>query len=797
MKILRRSMPGLLLVVVHLAGAVTGAGEVEILRDPWGVPHVFAGTDEGAFYGLGYATAEDRGFQMHYALRIVQGRLSEVVGEVGKLSRKESSIDHDRKMRTFGFARAAARTAAGLDDESRGLLQAYSDGVNAYFREHREALHPLFAELGLEPEPWTPADCLASWWHMGQFFATDGTRDLIAGRNAGRQPQPPADLEKRPPDEAPSVVKRGDLDAGWIARVERYAEEHGLVDSGPGAEGPKFSHAWVVAGKRSTTGSAVLVSDPQTPVRNPSLFHEFHVKGETFDARGIGVPGCPIILIGFTDKLAWGVTALGADQADLFLLETDPARPGQYRFDGVWRDMTVHRETIQVKGREPLEFTVRETHLGPVATDWCFARPGDGEVALKRIPMCESDRETIQGAIAMMRARDVGEFDRALAGWRFPSINIVFGDRGGDIGFRALAAIPVRSRLDPSHGRQARPAGSAADDWQEILPHELLPGVRNPASGFLYSGNHRPIESWYPIPLGAMTGTGGDTVRSWRLRERLEAQERFTPEEVRAIHFDTVNPARRDIVRLGLHLRDVQKRALSAEARRALDVLEPWYRAGASMSLAADGSALAQELNTFFRFVSTPLAFVYGGGESGLAYFLKSATARIDRDPHAKLSAPEQDFIDEALGAAWQSCVARDGADPGTWQAAARAAVQRRRLGYHESLDGFPSLDPAQAVALPALAVTDGGTISCQTSQSYTQWVPMHDPDLAESLLPIGQSERPGDPARTSTLALWAEGRLHPAPLSRAKVEALGVTRKVVTIEPRDPSTREHRGERR
>lgn len=800
------------LFVVAMLGSLCGGpsfGEdhdTEILRDEWGIPHVFAATDAGALIGLGYATAEDRAFQMTYGLRIIQGRLSEVIGEVRKVNGRETSVDHDRRMRTFGFYRAARRTAARLDPETRDLLRAYCDGVNAYFHERRDKLHPLFAQTGLSPEPWTPADCLASWWHLGQFFATDGTRDLIAGRNlsadqaserpsrgatptgearGGRaRPVAPPGLESLPPDDGPAVVKRADLPREWIERAARYAVEHGLHGGGEGGEGPKFSHAWVVGGKRTTTGSSVLVSDPQTPVRNPSLFYEFHLQGKTFNARGIGVPGSPIVLIGFTDRVAWGATALGADQADLFQLQTDPTQPDRYRFDGRWRPMTVHREIIKVKGKDPIEYAVRETHLGPVVTEFCFAQPGDKEVALKRIPVCETDRETIQAAIAMMRARDAHEFDAALAGWRFPSVNMVFGDRAGNIGYRAVAAIPVRSRQDPTSGRSARPAYEQSQDWQEVLPYDLLPGVMNPAAGFLYSGNHRPIESWYPIPLGVMTGAGGDTLRSWRLRERLEAKKLFTPEDVRAVHFDAVNPARRDIVRLGLHLGDVLKRELSANARQALARLEPWYRDGASSSLANQGAELAVELSTFFRFVNTDLAFVYGGGESGLAYFLKTAVQRIDRNPQAELSKEEQDFLDRSLASAWQSARQKYGDDPAVWNARAREALTERRLGYYEGLDGFPALDPAHAVALPSLRVTDGGTIGCQTSQSYTQWVPMHDPDQAQSILPIGESERLDNPSRTSTLTLWGEGRLHPAPLSRAIIEALGTTRTKAQVQP-------------
>ena len=103
--------------------------------------------------------------------------------------------------------------------------------------------------------------------------------------------------------------------------------------------------------------------------------------------------------------------------------------------------------------------------------------------------------------------------------------------------------------------------------------------------------------------------------------------------------------------------------------------------------------------------------------------------------------------------------------------------MTRQKLGYYESLDGFPALDNSQAVAVPSLNVTDGGTIACQASQSYTQWVPMHDPDLAQTILPFGQSELPGSKSRTSTLDLWSEGKLHPAPLSKNRIESLGVTR--------------------
>ncbi|MCA9260121.1 MAG: penicillin acylase family protein [Planctomycetales bacterium] len=775
---------------IALCSAIAYAEQTTILRDPWGVPHVFADSDAGAFYGLGYATAEDRAFQMTYALRIVQGRLAESVGNVKMLTRNDTAVEHDRKMRTFGFYRAAQRTVDGLDDESRALLEAYSQGVNAYFASHENDLPDLFETTGVQVETWSPADCLASWWHIGQFFATDGTRDLIAGRNADRRPPVPDDLVPMPPDDGPAVVKRSDLSDEQLLRIGQYASSHGLATDESGDEGPKFSHAWVVGGSKTTTGSSVLVSDPQTPVRNPSLFYEFHVQGSTFNARGMGVAGSPILLIGFSDRVAWGMTALGADQADLFQLDVDPSRPDQYRLDGSWLPMTVHPEPIKIWKGQTLDYAVRETQFGPVATEFCYALPSDGQVALKRVPMCETDRETIQGALGMMRAKNAREFDAALDRWRFPTANVVFGDRDGSIGYRALGALPLRAASDDSHGRKATRARGVADDWREMLPHDVKPGVLDPKSGYLYSANHRPIESWYPIPLGAMTGTGGDTVRSWRLRELLESRDKFTPEDVRDVHFDRVNPARRDIVRLAVHLRDKQPGSLSQESIRALETLEPWLRDGASMALDRAGAALAMELNTFFRFVSTELAYQYGGGESGLAYFLKTTTQRLADSPDAALDRREIDFLDNALTDAWRACRQKYGDDPDSWPTRAQAAVRRQKLAYFESLDRFPGLASEQAIALPPLRDIDGGTIGRQTAQAYTQWTPMHDPDLSQSILPIGQSERPNAASRQSTWELWGRGELHPAPLSRAKVESLGVVRTDLTYSaPTTPAT--------
>jgi len=768
----------------------TGYGKIELLRDKWGVPHVFADTDAGAMYGLGYAAAEDRAFGMYYNLRIIQGRLAELIGDqkVGANRRlpqgKNSAVRNDVKMRTIGYYRAAQKVAQNLDSESRMLLEAYSDGVNDYIDNHPNDLLYLFDKLDLQAEPWTPADCIASWWRLGIFFSGDGLRemglyyDIKDGIRKIRSVDPTdsaAVLRARPIRDDASVIQRSDVSDQWLGKVIDYAKDHNLtrkIDTTPMRRRPptrRFSHAWVVGGAKTTDGSAVLISDPQTPVRNPSLFYEFHIAGETFNARGVGVAGSPVILIGFTGSVAWGLTALGADQADLFVLKTDPNHPNQYSFDGKWLDMEVRTETVKIKDGRPRTLTLKDTHLGPVVTPLAMGiRRGD-QAVLKRIPNCETDRETIQGALAMMRAKDVYEFQKALAGWRFPSANCVFGDSKGNIGYKTILALPVRSSRALLDALAAHDGSTSQTDWQAICPDELLPQVINPEQGWLVTANHRPIASFYPISMGVSTGSLGDTGRSWRLKERIRAKETFKPQDVLDIHYDTVSPIKRDLVRLGYHLRDVQKFGLEDDTLLALKYLEEWHANGGKSEMSVKGTEILNLMPMAFRrnFVA---ATIYGGGLSGLCNMLQTINARIGKDPKAPLTDEAAEYINLILRAAWRYGKANYGDDPTKWQQIAKEKLLETKLGYFSTLDGFASLDPEKDLTLPPLTCIEGGTIFSQRAQSYTQYVTLRDADESMALLPIGQSEHPNSPFRLSGYDLWSQGKLRPAPVSRKAV---------------------------
>lgn len=770
-------------------------GRVELLRDQWGVPHVFADSDAGAMYGLGYAAAQDRPFQMYYNLRIIQGRLAELVGDVKVgVTRQQpqgrtSALRSDVEMRTIGYWRAAQETAERLDPEARELLEAYSRGVNDRLANDPNVRSGLFQKYGLQPEPWTPAACIASWWRLSLFFSGDGLRELAPYyeiKDGARMVRRYAATDSAGATEGPrfrddaSVIQRDDVSDEWVNKVLAYAAEHELtkkisVPIDEGRPGPRFSHAWVVGGAKTTTGSAVLISDPQTPVRNPSLFWEFHVRGKTFNARGIGVAGSPSLLIGFTPNVAWGLTALGADQADLFLLKTDPSHPNQYQLDGTWRDMEVREETILVKGGAPKTITCRRTSFGPVVTSLATGvRRGD-EVALKRIPICEPDRDTFAAILNMVRSKDVHEFQRALGGWTFPSANCVFGDRAGNIGYKTILSLPIRSARSLLDENAAHEGWDSANDWQGIAPHEVLPQVINPKQGWLVSANHRPIASFYPLSMGISTGSLGDTDRSWRLKERVREKDRFTPQDVLDIHYDTVAPIKRDLVKLCYRLRDVQKYPLDEDTLLALDYLEGWRAAGCKSDMSIKGTEIVNLMPMAFR-QNFAAAVTYGGGLSGLCNMLQTIDARIAADPSASLTDEEADYVNIIVRAGWRYGKARFGDDSTRWHERGKQALLETKLPYMSTLDGFGSLEEADDVTMPALRCTDGGTILSQQAQSYTQFVRLDDADESMSILPIGQSEQPGSAYRLSTYELWGQAKLHPAPLSRKAVDKVAAS---------------------
>jgi len=752
---------------------------VEIIRDSWGIPHVFANTSEGAFFGLGYATAENRMFQMEYSRRIVQGRISEIIGESG--------VDSDKLWRTLGWYRVAREVENNLDLETRKLLQAYANGVNYYLEERNDDLLYLFDDYGIRPDPWTGADSIACWYRIALRFSGINSQEVSNLHTFEELVQQVGWDEaiaqmSNPPiiDESGAIVRQEDMAPDLIAEIEEYAEAHGYGGNINGTYSssdalPKASHAWVVGGGRSTTGSAVLHSDPQILISAPSVWYEFHICGGSFDARGIGVAGAPGMLIGWNRDIAWGATAALADVSDLFKLEINPLNTNQYYYDDAYRDMEINEEEIRLRNGTVIPITCRKTIWGPVVTSLVAYTEPSEEFALKYAEVHNTSICSLQALIKMMKADGWESFEKAIENYLSPTIHGIYGDRYGNIGYVLLAGIPLRSTEWPLYGTMAQPGNSSAYDWQELIPKKYLPHMLNPSGGVISTANNMAVGSWYPLPLG--TGTG-DTARSWRLRELLDVLPEFSQDDVLAIHRDMVDPTVREIVRLARHMVHVLGYSLSQETMNAVGVLDSW---NGEYNTSQTAYPLIENFNLMFRRSTTPLVLTYGGGAPGLCYFAKTLKSSLDGNPNYVPTSDEKAYVDSLLKNAWLKTVIELGGDPSQWL---RYYDRTISIKYQNGLENFGSLDPRNDCVSPDLTCKHTETIWSQHGNSYSQNVIFNDVDLSKSLMPPGVSEDPDDPFFDDEMPLWVAGELHEAPLSRERIVSMMTSRECVRAAP-------------
>ena len=463
----RRSLP-ILDGTVELRGP---NGAVEVLRDRFGVPQIFASDEHDLFFAQGFVHAQDRFFQMELQRRAGHGRLAELLGE--------DALRFDRLSRTVGFARIAASVKA--PSETLRVLEAYAAGVNASLENG--PLPPELALLRHRSEPWTPLDVAAWSLVMAWSLSSSWESKLLAGGADGEGPE--------------SLLPQTDPGAG--------------------------SNAWAVSPSRSATGSALLAGDPHLSLGIPCLWYELGLYGGPYAVVGASLPGTPGVVIGHNREIAWSVTAALTDVQDLYAERFSKDDPSLYEHRGEWRKAEVREERISVRGRrEPFFQTVRATLHGPVVTDAVPAGDGGGDLALRwAIP---DPCVLVESGLAVNRARDKDEFLAALSGWTTPNQNFVYADRAGNVGWALAGLVPVRRGFRGDH---VLPGPPGEHEWDGFLPPAELPKLFDPEDGQVASANEPPpdadrIPGYYLPPYRKnriaqlLSATGAHTLESFR-----------------------------------------------------------------------------------------------------------------------------------------------------------------------------------------------------------------------------------------------------------------------------------------
>lgn len=489
---------------------------VEIERDKWGIPHIYAENDADLYFGFGYAMAQDRLFQLDWLRRKGAGRLAEILGQDG--------LELDVVARTVGLNRIARTLCDRLPDETRRLLDAFSKGVNALIEASGDQLPIEFDLLDYRPEPWQPLDCMLieiefAWYLTGRFPVI--AIPELARRHLGHGPLYRAFLTAEADDE--SILAPGDYETKSRG-TEPVGEAVGDPDSAVG------SNNWVVSGHRSASGKPTVASDPHIAFEAVSCWYEVHLQGGAFDVAGCAYVGMPAILIGRNRRLSWGITNNICSLRDLYQEQTSADRPGCFLFDGAWQPASELTELIHVRGFGPVNKRIAFSHNGPIV-DPILPPPANetGPVSLKWLGAYQGGWLT--ALLGMNRAKDAASFREALRPWHVPAFSVVYADVDGNIGYQATGRIPLRKHWE----RGYRPGWDREHQWQGLIPFEGMPATLNPSRGFIATANNRVAANDFPYPL-AGTWTSGE--RGRRIREQISSQDILRRENHRDLHQD-------------------------------------------------------------------------------------------------------------------------------------------------------------------------------------------------------------------------------------------------------------------
>jgi penicillin amidase len=550
---LRRSLP-------QLDGTLVAKGAsapIEILRDAEGVPHVFAASERDGAFAMGYLHAQDRLWQMEFQRRVAQGRLSEFLGE--------RSFEVDKLYRTLGIALMARRIVARLDAQTRGDLEAYAAGVNA-FLDADPVLPVEFQAFRIRPERWKPEDSVA-WLLVMSWDLSSNWRAELGRMRYARLLGPERAAEFIPPypgDTEPPLPDFRALYAGLDPQAGA------LMALGPSPEAAAGSNSWVVGGARSETGQPLLANDPHLGLQAPALWYFAHVATPSGNAVGGSLPGIPFITLGRNDYAAWTLTALNGDSQDLFVERIAPGDGESYVTPSGTARFEVREEVIRVGGEER-RLRVRSTRHGPVLSDAVKAAgeaaPGGHVLALAWTALSE-DNASIRAGFRLNRARDHGALLEALRDFQAPTLAFVYATRDGHVGMLAPARIPVRRADNEAMGRVPVPGWDAKYDWTGFIPFEALPAVQDPRGSTIVTANHKVTPPGYK-PFIAVDWF--PPFRAERIEELLAARPKHSLESFAKLQADTVSRLARELLPVALSARPAE-----AAGRSAQEVLRGW-----------------------------------------------------------------------------------------------------------------------------------------------------------------------------------------------------------------------------
>ncbi|NIO49896.1 MAG: hypothetical protein GTN73_10770 [Candidatus Aminicenantes bacterium] len=713
--------------------------DVKIIRDSWGVPHIFAQNEKDLFFACGYVHAQERMWQMELTRRAGMGKLSEIFGR--------KALERDRFIRTLDLKEAAKRDFEKLSPKMKTLILSYSQGVNSWMNSRRLNWPPEFLLLGYRPQPWGPLDSLIVREIMALILCVDYQSEILRAK----------------------LVKELGAQKALQILEEGIAAPHLEIEDVPLSDWPishpfQGSNNWVLAGSRTESGKPLLANDPHLEISLPPIWYEIHLSCPGLNAVGVSLPGVPLVIIGHNESIAWGITNSGVDVQDLYIEKLNSSKD-MYWDNDEWKPLFTKEERIKIRGEKDSErIEVSWTERGPVVSPVL----SKNEKPLSLSWTIYDGGRTMESFYLLNKAQNWQEFVDALKLFDAPPQNFVYADKEGNIGYYLSGKIPIREEVAALF---PFPAWKEEGRWQGYLKEEEKPNFYNPESGLIVTANNKIIPDNFPHYMGYDWEA---PFRAERIIELLLQLEKHSVQTMKVIQNDVFSKKGE------MFLPYIQEtRIAEGESKQALDILKTWDLRMSSGKEAAlykifmiffheevfkdDLGEDYERFDSFFKRKQAGLLRIFADPLS--PWFDKKETQTVET---------REEIIEISLDKAYKWLEKQYGsADRWDW-------MKINSFRFQHSLGEIPILKFLNRGPYPLGG--DAFTIRCSSSSrfkgnwgvSYRQIIDLSDFRNSVCVLSSGESGHFLGRFYDNQIPLWLEGQYHPMLFDPDDIEEKG-----------------------
>lgn len=722
--------------------AVTGLRKpVTVLRDKWGIPHIYAQNTEDLFFAQGFVAAQDRLYQIDIWRRIGRGELSEVFGE--------AYLERDRMARLIRYRGNLDAEWQSYGPDARRIAESFVAGINAYIEMQQDRLPIEFTLLDFKPGKWQPEDLLLRT--AGLQMTYNASLEIARARliHAVGLKEAMRWLPTEP-ERIPELPK--DLDLKGLD--DRVLSVYRSVTGNPVLQAANGSNNWAVRGSRTMTGKPILASDPHRQLALPSLRYLTHLVAPGWNVIGSGEPALPGVALGHNETFGFGFTIAAYDQVDLVVETVNEGKPTRYRDRDGWSPMIIEKELVKVRGAyAPVSVELKFTRNGPVI----WEDPDANRVVALRWVGAQPGTAGYLGSLVLNRTRNAEEFQQTVKAWKIPPENIVYADTEGNIGWMAAGLVPVRNGYS---GLLPVPGETGRYEWNGFLPTEELPQELNPERGYVATANHNIVPAGYRHDLGF---DWSDPSRIDRIREVLDEDRKFSVADFQKLqHDETHLPA--------LAIRGMLRSLpppRNADAAKALEAILNW---DGILDKESSGGAV---YSLFYRGLRHH--FLSENAPAAIQEILASRlNYRVLLREFSRLPAQTQSsLVERALAEAWNGAREQLGQNPAAWKWGA----------LHTALFAHPLANSAARMAAfnvgpisrggDAFTVnaTGGNGLRQGSGASYRHILDLSNWDASVFTSAPGQSGQPESPYYRNLAELWGKGEYAPLLYTREAIE--------------------------